>query len=135
MTGGTDAKTIRKVDRAECLQLLRERTLGRIASDIAGDIVILPVYYALVDGEIVFRSATGTKLDAAVLKTRVAFEVDNGNPAWSVLVRGHAEEIRDAERQVRARARLGNDWPAGDRERLISIPIEDVSGRRLVPAG
>ncbi len=97
------AGRIASLDVAECYTLLRSRTLGRVAVKLADDLVILPVYYALLEDDIVFRTAPGTKLDAAVLKTRVAFETDGASPGWSVLVRGHASEIRDDETKIRAR--------------------------------
>jgi len=122
------------LERTDCYVLLRGRTLGRIAVKLAADLVILPVYYAVMDDDIVFRTAPGTKLDAAVLKTKVAFEVDGASPGWSVLVRGHAEELRDPDLQVRARSLLGHDWPAGTREQIVRIRAEQVTGRRLPPA-
>jgi len=125
---------IAPIDRADCYVLLRGRTLGRVAVKIADDLVILPVYYAVMDDDIVFRTAPGTKLDAAVLKTKVAFEIDGASPGWSVLVRGHAEEMRDANLQVKARSLLGHDWPAGEREQIVRIRAEQVTGRRLPPA-
>jgi nitroimidazol reductase NimA-like FMN-containing flavoprotein (pyridoxamine 5'-phosphate oxidase superfamily) len=128
------AGRIASIDRADCYVLLRGRTLGRMAVKIADDLVILPVYYAVMDDDIVFRTAPGTKLDAAVLKTKVAFEVDGASPGWSVLVRGHAEELRDANLQVKARSLLGHDWPAGEREQIVRIRAEQVTGRRLPPA-
>jgi uncharacterized protein len=122
------------IDEAECYVLLRGRTLGRVAVKLADDLVILPVYYAVMDDDIVFGTAPGTKLDAAVLKTKIAFEVDNGSPGWSVLVRGRAEELRDGAAQARARTLLGNDWPAGERDQLVRIRAERVTGRRLPSA-
>jgi nitroimidazol reductase NimA-like FMN-containing flavoprotein (pyridoxamine 5'-phosphate oxidase superfamily) len=122
---------ITSIDRADCYVLLRGRTLGRVAVKIAADLVILPVYYAVMDDDIVFRTAPGTKLDAAILKTKVAFEVDGASPGWSVLVRGHAEELRDPSLQVKARSLLGHDWPAGEREQIVRIRAEQVTGRRL----
>jgi uncharacterized protein len=119
------------IDPAECDILLRGRTLGRVAVSIAGEITILPVFYGVADGTIVFRTAPGTKLDAAVLGTNVAFEIDGTAPGWSVVVHGHAHEIRDPAEQVRARAHLEHDWPAGERDRLVAISIERISGRRL----
>ncbi len=119
------------LDRAECYILLRSRTLGRVGVRVADDLAVLPVYYALLDEDVVFRTDPGTKLNAAILGTRVAFEVDNAVPAWSVLVVGNAHEIHDHHEQVAARARLGHDWPAGDRECLVRIGANRVTGRRL----
>jgi nitroimidazol reductase NimA-like FMN-containing flavoprotein (pyridoxamine 5'-phosphate oxidase superfamily) len=133
MSAQSEAQTIERIESDECARLLHDRSLGRVGINRAGELVILPVFYAVLDDDIVFRTAPGTKLDAAVMKTRVAFEVDNGAPAWSVLVHGHCEEIRDHGAQVAARAQLGSDWPAGQRERLVRIRVETISGRRLVP--
>lgn len=123
------------LDRSECMMLLHDRSLGRVGVKIADELVILPVYYAVLDDDIVFRTGPGTKLDAAVLGTKVAFEVDNAVPPWSVLVTGHAHEIREHAEQVRAGAHLGHDWPAGERDRLVRIRAEHVSGRRIHERG
>lgn len=122
------------LDRTDCYLRLRSRNIGRFAVKLAEELVILPVYYAVLDDDIVFRTAPGTKLSAALLKTKVAFEVDGSAPGWSVLVRGHSEELRDAALQARARKVLGYDWPAGDREKLVRIKAEQVTGRLLPPA-
>jgi len=119
------------IDRPECEILLRGRTLGRVGVKIADELVILPVFYAVVDDDIVFRTAPGTKLDAAVLGTRVSFEVDGIAPGWSVLVVGHAREVTDQVEQQHARTRLGHDWPEGERDRIVAIRAEKVTGRRL----
>lgn len=79
------------------------------------------------DHEAVYRPSPGTKLNAAVLGTRVVFEVDNASPGWSVL----AHEIREAAELVHAEALLGHDWPAGEREHYVRIVSEQVTGRRL----
>jgi nitroimidazol reductase NimA-like FMN-containing flavoprotein (pyridoxamine 5'-phosphate oxidase superfamily) len=121
------------LDEADCRRRLHSRDLGRVAVKLADDLVILPVYYAMMDDDIVFRTAPGTKLSAAILKTKVAFEIDGTAPGWSVLVQGHAALIRDHDAQVRARALLGSDWPAGERDELVQIHAEKITGRRLVP--
>ena len=82
------SQDLQVLDEAECYLLLRSRTLGRVGVRIADHLSILPVYYAVMDHDVVFRTAPGTKLDAAVLTTVVVFEVDNVSPGWSVLVRG-----------------------------------------------
>jgi nitroimidazol reductase NimA-like FMN-containing flavoprotein (pyridoxamine 5'-phosphate oxidase superfamily) len=125
------SKGLKTIDVDECWILVRGRTLGRVGVKVADEIVVLPVYYGVLDRDIVFRTDPGTKLNAAVLGQRVAFEVDNAVPAWSVLMSGHAHEIREAAVGVQARTRLGNDWPAGERESLVRIVVDRVSGRRL----
>ena len=128
-----ESNRVLPLDEAECRSRLHSRTLGRIAVKLADDLVIVPVYYAVMDDDIVFRTAPGTKLSAAVLKTKVAFEVDGAAPGWSVLVRGHVEEIREFDQQERARTLLGDEWPAGERDHLVRIRAEQITGRWLLP--
>jgi nitroimidazol reductase NimA-like FMN-containing flavoprotein (pyridoxamine 5'-phosphate oxidase superfamily) len=133
MTSESEAQTVERIGRDECMLLLKSRTVGRVGLKRADDIAVLPVFYAVVGDGIVFRTAPGSKLDAAVMKSRVAFEVDNGSPPWSVLLHGYASEIHARSPAAEARAQLGSDWPAGQRERLVRISIDDISGRRLMP--
>ena len=116
---------------ADCFLLLRSHTLGRVGVHLADDLAIFPVYYAMMDNDVVFRTSPGTKLSAAVLGTRVVFEADNASPGWSVLVRGHAHEIRTHDEISHARSLLGHDWPAGSREHYVKVAGEQVTGRRL----
>lgn len=124
-------ESLHVLDEAECYLLLRSRTLGRVGVHLADQLAVLPVYYAVMDRDVVFRASPGAKLNAAVLATRVVFEVDNASPGWSVLVRGHAHEIRDHDEVVHAQALLGHDWPAGERHHYVRIIGEQITGRRL----
>jgi nitroimidazol reductase NimA-like FMN-containing flavoprotein (pyridoxamine 5'-phosphate oxidase superfamily) len=119
------------LDEADCLVLLHSRSLGRVGVHIGDEFVVLPVYYAVMDGDIVFRTGPGTKLNAALVGTRVVFEVDSASPGWSVLVRGHAREIEDRDARVHAETLLGHDWPAGVRSHCVRIATERLTGRRL----
>ena len=119
----------------ECVELLGRRSFGRIGMKIADDPVVLPVFYALVDGEIVFRTDPGTKLIAAVLESRVAFEVDDADEGWSVLVGGRAHEVRAARDVTSIESRLEEFWPVGERDRLVRIEVERITGRRLHTQG
>ena len=117
----------------ECIALLASRSFGRIGMKIADDPIVLPVFYALIDGEIVFRTDPGTKLIAAVLESRVAFEVDDVNEGWSVLVVGRAHEVRTPSVAESLQSRLDAFWPGGERDRLVRIEVERITGRRLHP--
>ncbi len=121
------------LDRSACYTLLGDQQLGRVGLKLGDELAILPVYYAVLEGDIVFRTSPGMKLDAAVLRTKVAFEVDNEVPApgWSVLIVGHVQELRGAREDEAARTLLGFAWPAGKRERIVRLRAEKVTGRRL----
>lgn len=119
------------VDETECQSLLAGASFGRIGFRHGETVLVLPVFYALDGRDVVFRTAPGAKLDAAVLTARVAFEVDDEHGGWSVLVVGHAAEIRTAEERRRVRALLRDTWTPGNRELLVRIRAEHVSGRRL----
>lgn len=121
------------LNEAECMKLLRDGRLGRVGVHLGTEFSIFPVYYALLDRNVVFRTAPGSKMNAAVLRAQVVFEVDDASE-WSVLVRGHAGELREDDDVRQARELLGNAWPAGEREHYVKISIEQISGRR-VPAG
>ena len=120
----------------ECIGLLRTNSFGRVGMRLADDPVILPVFYAIVNDEVVFRTDPGTKLIAAVLETRVAFEIDDRADGWSVLVIGRAHEVRNPSPEMTAiETPLDDFWPDGERERFVRIEIERVTGRRLRRAG
>lgn len=125
---------ISHLDADECMSLLRQHDMGRVAfvSDEAP--VILPVNY-VVDGDtIVFRTDPGQKL-AEIPMRRIAFEIDgiDGSDAWSVLVQGFAREITDAlgARYEALRAVPIPVQAPGDKAYWIAIEIRQLSGRRI----
>ena len=71
--------------------------VGRLAVSIANHPDIFPINFVVDHGTVVFRTAEGTKLAAAVLGEAVAFEVDGydaaAGEAWSVVIKGRAIEI------------------------------------------
>lgn len=121
------------LSREECLDLLRRHRLGRVSVSIGALPAILPVNYVVRDDEIVFRTAPGTKLSAALMDSVVGFEIDSGDAdgsaGWSVLVVGHAIEVRDHETLEQLRAMPLRSWAPGDRDNFVRIPLTHVSGR------
>lgn len=120
----------------ECLELLASRPLGRLAYLEAGEPVVVPVNH-LVDGSnIVIRSLAGGKLDAAVMRDPVAFQVDDYDEeqgtGWSVLVRGRGTLVDDADDVARFADEL-DSWAVSDPGAATWIRIEsaEVTGRRL----
>ena len=123
--GEVDRNGLEVLDRAACLRLLEQTTLGRVAVTVGALPAVLPVNYRLVDGRIVFRTSEGSKLDAATRNAVVAFEVDEmepvGHTGWSVMVTGLTREVTDApELDVLERANVPHWVPLGG-ERVVEI--------------
>lgn len=130
-----DRNGLEVLDRDECLALLSTSTLGRLGVSSGALPTVLPVNFRLVDDQIVIRTGTGTKLDAATRNAVVAFEADELDPVehtgWSVVVTGVAREVVAAdELATLARLPLARWAPLGD-NRVIAIDTEVISGRRI----
>jgi nitroimidazol reductase NimA-like FMN-containing flavoprotein (pyridoxamine 5'-phosphate oxidase superfamily) len=130
-----DRNGLEVLGREECLQLLATVTIGRVGISLGALPTILPVNFRLVGEEVAFRTAMGTKLDAATRNAVVAFEVDDLDPiyhsGWSVVIIGVAREVTDAAELARfERARIPRWAPVGS-ERVIAISTQTVSGRRI----
>lgn len=117
----------------QCLDLLTRAPVGRVGVSIGALPVILPVNFCLLDGAIYFRTAGGTKLEAASDHTVVAFEADDFDPleheGWSVLVVGRAETVIETA-DVLVHLPLA-PWAPGERDHVVRIAIELMSGRRI----
>ena len=118
---------------AECHDFLARESLGRVAVSIGALPVILPVFYVSRERSIWFFTEDGTKLNAAVNNSIVAFEVDRVDEAggWSVLVVGRCEEEHNGETIRQRRADGLADIVPGVRDHLIRVPLQQVSGRRF----
>ena len=137
--GAPSLHELRELDREECRLLLGSRYLGRVAVPGPDAPVVLPVCYALDGDAVVFQTGVGTKLDAAVAGRVVSFEVDDADPlfhrGWSVLVTGHASVVEDPAVLARIERLPVRRWVPGGPTRWVRVPLERVSGRRIVPRG
>jgi nitroimidazol reductase NimA-like FMN-containing flavoprotein (pyridoxamine 5'-phosphate oxidase superfamily) len=128
---------LRHLSREECIELLGRDRLGRVGVTIGALPVILPVNYALFGDAIVLRTAPGTKLTAALVGAVVGFEIDGTNlehtAGWSVLVVGHAREIRDDGVLERVRRLPLAPWSPDHRDHFVEIAVEQLSGRAFGP--
>jgi nitroimidazol reductase NimA-like FMN-containing flavoprotein (pyridoxamine 5'-phosphate oxidase superfamily) len=119
----------------ECWQLLAGTPVGRIGvlADSAPE--IYPVNH-VVDGlTLVFRTDRGTKLRSLLRSPLVCYEVDGINPdaatGWSVLVKGRATQIVDADELDAARLLPLHLWSLGESAHWIRIVPDHVTGRRI----
>ena len=123
-----------------CLRLLASVPVGRIGFFADGEMVILPVNYAVDGQDLVFRTARGSKLSAAEGRDLVTFEADEYDEqtrsGWSVVVTGRAEVVyEDAEIQRLSRLGLHSWGSAVERPFWIRIRANAVSGRATPKAG
>jgi nitroimidazol reductase NimA-like FMN-containing flavoprotein (pyridoxamine 5'-phosphate oxidase superfamily) len=123
----------------QCLELLADQCVGRLAVVVAGRPEIFPINYVLDGDAVVFRTNSGTKL-AGATQSEVAFEVDlthaPSRSGWSVVVHGVAQEVTDGDRadlQERLRVLPLGVWADGDRPHLMRIAPHEISGRKVLP--
>lgn len=94
---------------------------------------MLPLDYALLGDDMIFRTGPGTKLRAATTQTLTSFEVDATSPddtsGWSVLVVGHAREIRGRTTPAAAEQLGIRPCAPGARDKCVKITSGRVSGR------
>src|SRR5215213_6573355 len=99
----------------------------------------VPVYHSgqlpLDEDKILIRTDAGSKLNAAVRGAPVAFEVDGVDETrqvgWSVMVRGHAEEVTDEAKLAELRQTPLLAWHPGRKPRYVQINASQVTGRRI----
>ena len=126
-----DRTTMGILDVEECLVLLRWETIGRLAFGVRGGApIVVPVNFAVHNGDIIFRSDDGAKLDQ-IREQPVSVEADRFDfyrrVGWSVLVRGIAHEIDAADVP-------GVDvdtWAPGAKPHWIRIVPTAITGRRI----
>ena len=122
---------------AECRELLDGHHFGRFSfMDYVGVLPsIIPVNYLLDGDKIVIRTDAGSKLSAALRGAPVAFEVDGVDEThqvgWSVVVRGHAEEVTDSDKLAELRQTPLLAWHPGPKPHYVRINASQVIGRRI----
>jgi nitroimidazol reductase NimA-like FMN-containing flavoprotein (pyridoxamine 5'-phosphate oxidase superfamily) len=124
-----------ELDESRCWALLRTADVGRMAIAIGEHPDIFPVNFVVDHGTVVFRTAEGTKLAAAVLGRAVAFEVDgydrSSGEAWSVVIKGHASEIQRMQELFDADDLPLFPWHAAPKPRFVRIEPDEITGRRF----
>ena len=105
--------------------------VGRLATALGEQPDIFPVNFVVDGASVVFRTAEGTKLAEVVLNQNVAFEADgwDDNGGWSVVVRGRAERVTDADELARADKLPLKPWVNTVKHHFIRITPDTISGR------
>jgi nitroimidazol reductase NimA-like FMN-containing flavoprotein (pyridoxamine 5'-phosphate oxidase superfamily) len=133
---GRDERALRTLTPVECFDLLGTGGVGRVAfTSAAGQIMVLPVNFAMTGQTVIFRTAPDTLL-ALHAEAKVSFETDRVDDTrregWSVLVHGHAHQVTDehAVQNIESRTHL-QPWAAGARDVYVRIAPTQISGRRI----
>lgn len=124
-----------ELSRSECEGLLRLGVVGRVAVSTPTGPHIVPLNYAVGRGDIVVCTSPYSLLGTYGRDNLLAFEVDHfehpEKHGWSVVVRGRAEVVEDAE-ELRALVPVPpRPWATGTRSLYLRIPLAEVTGRRL----
>ncbi|MEO6503370.1 MAG: pyridoxamine 5'-phosphate oxidase family protein [Jatrophihabitantaceae bacterium] len=116
-----------------CWALLRSVQFGRLGVVVDSEPDIFPINFVVDHGTVVFRTDRGTKRTAALSGPRVAFEADGYDPAaqqaWSVVVKGHAEEVTKLYELLDATALPLFPWHSSPKHHLIRIAVDEITGR------
>lgn len=124
------------LDSDTCLELLGTVPVGRIGFIYAGEVVVLPVNFVVDGTTVAFRTAVGSKLDAALRRARATFEADHFDPAtrtgWSVLLKGTVDIVTDPDEAVRLDRTGLQPWADGvPRTHWVRLRPDEISGRRI----
>ena len=124
-----------ELNSSECWEYVRQASVGRLAVVVDGRPDIFPINFAVDHGTVVFRSAKGTKLAAALADTPVAFEVDGYDDglgfAWSVVLKGTASAFASIEDILDSEALELFPWQSGEKNHFVRISPVETSGRRF----
>lgn len=120
-----------RLPEAECLALLEECTIGRLAYlSRPGEPDVVPVNFLWYDGSVWIRTAPGPKMQAAERRERVAFEVDRIDETTrtgsSVVVVGRLQVAGPGQLPPG----IGPDpWSHGTRRHVLRLVPQRVEGR------
>jgi hypothetical protein len=112
---------------------LRSVEVGRLAVSVDNTPDIFPINFLVDHGTVVFRTAEGSKLSAALATPSVAFEADGHDPqanvAWSVVIKGQAEEVKQLYDQIDVLDLPLFPWHGAAKPIFIRVVPDTISGR------
>jgi transcriptional regulator with XRE-family HTH domain len=119
----------------QCRAHLAPGGIGRFLFVADRGPIAVPVNYAMLGADVVFRTDDRTAAAGAVSQRRVSFEVDQIDDVlsegWSVLVSGAAAFLTRPD-EIQAAAELAIEpWPAGDRETYVRLVPGEITGPQI----
>jgi hypothetical protein len=123
LTTTSPSSSAEDLSHATCWHLLMRADVGRLGVCVGDHPDVFPVNY-VVDGEtVVFRTAEGTKLAAAVLGRAVAFEIDGYDEVGTMAELFAMEDLPLFP------------WHTSAKPRYVRIRPDEVTGRRFAVSG
>jgi nitroimidazol reductase NimA-like FMN-containing flavoprotein (pyridoxamine 5'-phosphate oxidase superfamily) len=124
-----------ELDTDRCWELLDTHVVGRVGFTSGDEQMILPVSYVVDKGHILIRTGRTDIFDKLEVGAPIAFEIDDTDrlfeAGWTVLVKGRASEITDANEGFAAE-RLPIDLrTSGPHNHWIRITPRSVIGRAI----
>jgi uncharacterized protein len=133
-SGGEGQAPLRDLEPGACMRLVGQRGVGRYVFRSERGPVALPVNYAVVDGDFLFRTSPESGFVAGVPDAPVSFEVDRWDEGtrsgWSVLVTGRIQQVPEGCDFDRS-SEGPTPWPAGDHSVLLRLIPRQITGRFL----
>ncbi|WP_347348150.1 pyridoxamine 5'-phosphate oxidase family protein [Nigerium sp.] len=121
------------LDDRQCWRILAAHKVGRLVTVIDSEPEIFPINYVVDGASLVFRTAEGSKLFSVTINEHVAVEVDSWDAegGWSVILRGRARRITDADEQAKAAELPLRPWVPTRKNHWVRIEPETISGRQF----
>ncbi|MEV6246753.1 pyridoxamine 5'-phosphate oxidase family protein [Streptomyces sp. NPDC051742] len=127
-----------EIGEAECWELLDGHGVGRVALEGSDGLIVIPVNYEVVRGEIAFMTAADSSLArAGAAGAEVAFEEDRLDEAfsqgWSVLLVGPVRMVSEEDAVLRRITDAGHSkpWAGAGRDTIVALSPRRVTGRRI----
>ncbi len=118
-----------------CWDLISSVEVGRLGVLVDSAPEVYPVNFVVVGETVLFRTDGGTKHRGLDRSPSVCFEVDAisdvNQTGWSVMIKGRAVEVTDAERAALADDLDLHPWSVGTGTHWIRIVPREVTGRRI----
>lgn len=129
---GEIERSVMDMSVEECWTLLENNDFGRLAYRLVDEVHLVPINYVAQDRSLYFRTASGSKLLAAALRSDVAFEIDqyDDTTAWSVVARGTLRQLEEDE-QHRLDSVAQESWTLTEKPEVIELVADAVTGRRF----
>ena len=132
---GVRHAVLQEMTEDECRARLASGGIGRFLYVSDRGPVAVPVNFAMLGDDVVFRTKAGDEVADAAAQHKVSFDVDHIDDAlsegWSVLASGQARVLTDPAEIRQAEALDIEPWPGGDLNAYVRLAPVEITGRRI----